>query len=222
MKCDMAPESLVSLLYADAEGEEEHKIRKHLEECEDCRRTFQELQETTEILGKWEDEIPALKTVFVQEPVSAWTSWKERLWGKPSNRLAWGLPVLVGAVLIFLFAFQFQAGYENGKWHVSFGKKGLSEKQLESRMETMLAEWQSRNTEQLVQLIQESETRQRMNFTMAINDYAQQQEMKRRQDLLLVGQGLEGLQRQTEGRYYQTSTLINDLIRMSNSPAPQP
>ncbi|MFC1569735.1 hypothetical protein ACFL4L_05835, partial [bacterium] len=87
---------------------------------------------------------------------------------------------------------------------------------------TIFAEWQNQNTEQLITLIQESEGRQQRNMTLALNEYAQQQELTRRQDLQLVGQGLEGLQRQTEGRYYQTSTLINDLIRMSNSPGTQP
>jgi len=222
MKCDNAPETLVSLLYDELDLKEEKKIRKHLEHCPSCRKIFEELQDTTELLGKWEDEAPGSKTVFMQEPATAWQALKEKIWGQSGFRPAWGLPMMVGAALLLLFIFNFRAGYENGDWYVAFGKRVPDNAQVEQKVESILTEWQARNAEQLVSLIRESETRQRREFTLALNEYAHQQELVRRQDLQMVNQGFQGLQRQTEGRYYQTSTLINDLLRMTNSPATQP
>lgn len=222
MKCDIAPETLVSLLYNEIEPQEEHKLREHLENCESCQAAFQELCETTEILKKWEDEVPASKTVFIQEPVSRWQSFREGIWNRPHTRLAWGIPVLAAAAVLLLFLFNFQASYQNGNWHIAFGKSAMNASQIDARINTTLAQWQSRQNEQLVQLIKESELRQQQNMTLTLNEYAKQQEQKRNYDLQWVGQNLEGLQRQTEGRYYQTSTLINDLIRQSNMTSPQP
>ncbi|MBN2105219.1 hypothetical protein JW835_14365 [bacterium] len=226
MKCDMAPETLISLLYDELDLKDEKKVRKHLEGCTTCRKIFQELQQTTNLLGQWEDETPAMKTVFIHEPATIWQSWKDKIRRYTEKPLAWSIPVLASAAVIFLFIFHFQVKYENGNWQIAFGKNGPSKSQIEAKMEakleTKLSELQSRNMEQLVTLIQESEARQRRDFSLALNEFSQQQELRRQQDLQLVGQGLQGLHRQTEGRYHQTSTLINDLIRMTSSPDSQP
>ena len=226
MKCDMAPETLISLLYDELDLIEEKKVRKHIECCASCRKIYQELEQTTTLLDQWEDETPALKTVFLHEPATVWQSWKEKIRQFTEKPLAWSIPVTASVAVILLFLFQFQLKYENGDWLVAFGKSGSVESQLEAKMdakiESTLAELQTRNMEQLVTLIQESEARQRRDFTLALNEFSQQQEYRRRQDLQLVGQGLQGLHRQTEGRYQQTSTLINDLIRMTSSPDSQP
>jgi hypothetical protein len=220
MKCEQAPETLISLLYGELGEKEGTEARQHLEKCAACRKILQELKNTTDFLEKWEDEVPS-KTVFIQES-SQPSIWKKRTGAVTPRHLAWGIPVLGMAALTLLFIFNFQAGYEKGSWHVSFGKSGLSEKQLASEVETRMTEWKNLQMQQLVSLLEESEARQKRDFSLALNEYAKQQELTRRQDLQLVGQGLESLQKRTDGRYYKTSTLINDLIRMSNTTAPQP
>jgi uncharacterized membrane protein YcjF (UPF0283 family) len=220
MKCDIAPETLVSLLYDELDLKEEKRIRKHLEGCSACQTIFEELCETTKFLEKWEDEAPAQKTVFIQEDEAAGEHWKSSVRTRFGRRLAWGIPLLVAAAMILMLILNFHAGYQNGQWTFTFGKN-ISEAQIDSKVEALLAEWQQQQNQNLVALIQESEARQRRDFTLALNEYAENQELKRQQDLKLVDQSLAGLQRQTEGRYYQTSTLINDLIRMSNYPSPQ-
>lgn len=222
MKCDIAPETLVSLLYNETDPREESILREHLKNCASCQAVFKELTQTTEILEKWEDEVPALKTVFIQEPVSRWQSFRERIWNHVGARLAWGLPVLASAAVILLFLFNFHASYQDGNWHIAFGKSTMTESQIDARINATLAKWQNQQNDQLVKLIQESEVRQQQNMTLTLNEYAKQQEQKRNYDLQWVGQNLQGLQRQTEGRYYQTSTLINDLIRQSSTTQPQP
>ena len=221
MKCDIAPEMLVSLLYDELDIKEEKQVRKHLESCTACQETFNELRETTKFLEKWEDEAPAQKTVFIRETESAGKLWKPFMRPHWSRRLAWGIPLLASAAMILLLIFNFHAGYQNGQWTFSFGKN-ISESQIDSKVETLLTQWQQQQNEKLLAMIQESETRQRRDFTLALNEYAENQELKRQQDLQLVDRSLAGLQRQSEGRYYQTSTIINDLIRLSNYPPTQP
>ena len=220
MKCDIAPETLVSLVYDELDLKEEKKIRKHLESCSACQAIFNELCETTKFLEKWEDETPAQKTVFIQEDAVAQGRWKSSIHSHLGRRMTWGIPLMVSAAMILLLIFNFHASNQNGQWTFTFGKN-ISESQINSKVETLLTEWKQQQNEQLIALIQESEARQRRDFTLALNEYAENQKLRRQQDLKLVNQSLAGLQRQTEGRYYQTSTLINDLIRMSNYQSPQ-
>ena len=65
-------------------------------------------------------------------------------------------------------------------------------------------------------LIEESESRQRVQSQRALARFAQDIESQRRQDLRMVGLGLEGLQRSTQGQLNQTSGMIQDLIRMTS------
>lgn len=218
MKCELKPETLISFIYDELDLKEETRVRRHLAKCADCRRSAQELRQTTALLAQWEDETPASKTVFIHEPATRLQSLKEMVRRYTKKPLAWSIPVLAGAAIMLLFVFHFRFSYEDGNWQVAFGKTGPTDAQIEAKMESTLAEWQARNMDQLITLIQESEARQRRDFSLAMNEFAQQQELRRQQDLRLVGQGLEGLKQQTEGRYYQTSTLINDLIRMTSSP----
>ena len=218
MKCDDMPQRLVTLLYGELEPEEEKQIKAHLKACPACRQVYEELRGTSRVLQKWEDVAPKMNLVFVQEPVSRWKTWKEKYrqldWGR---RLALGVPVLAVLLFISLTVLNFRARYEGGEWNVAFSlipqrEQGYSEEQLaealnQSQQETLVL---------LSRMIEEGEYRQRREFTLMLAQFAQDLEKQRRQDLWVMGQGLEGLQRATEGQFSQTNDVLSDLIRLTS------
>ncbi len=212
------PQNLASLLYGELEPEEAKRIKAHLKACSSCRKVYQELQDTSKLLQKWEDGTPKMNLVFVHESASRWKAWKEKItqlgWG---HRLALGVPALAVFSLIFLAVLNFRASYRGGEWNVAFS---LIPRRDQDYSEEQFAEALSQSQQEtlviLSKMIEEDEYRQRREFTLTLAQFAQDLEKQRRQDLRIMGQGLEGLHRSTEGRFNQTSDVLNDLIRLTS------
>ena len=218
MKCEDMPQHLVSLLYGELQPDEEEKIKTHIESCASCRKAYQELESTTGILEKWEDEKPKLSLVFVNEPVSRWKTWLEKLnslsWAR---RFALGVPAFAALVLVFLAVLNFRISHREGEWSIAFG---LIPPRPPSNQEQVFAaalDQQQQETLMLIsKLIEESEYRQRRETALTLAQFAQDLERQRQQDLRVVGQSLVGIQRTTEGRFQQTSSVLSDLIRLTS------
>ena len=212
------PQYLVSLLYGELQPDEEEKVKKHIESCTSCRNVYQELESTTGILERWEDEKPKLSLVFVNEPVSRWKAWIEKLnslsW---AHRFALGVPAFAALVLVFLSVLNFRMNVRDGEWHVAVG---LIPTQPPSNQEQIVAaalDQQQKETLMLIsKLIEDSEYRQRRETALTLAQFAQDLERQRQQDLKVVGQSLVGIQRSTEGRFQQTSSVLSDLIRLTS------
>jgi hypothetical protein len=217
MKCEKMDQYLVSLLYGELEPEEEKQVKAHLKSCTGCRNAFKELQKTSSVLEQWEDESPRTSFVFVEEKTSRWQEWKKSLgsmsWGR---RLALGVPAGVLALLVLFSLLSFKAEFQQGQWSFSFGsaresKTSLTQEQLIQALSTMQAE----TLEQVAQMVKESEMQQRRENTLTLAQFARDLEERRQEDLRMMGQGLEGLHRTTQGRLNQTQSVLNDLIQLA-------
>jgi len=218
MKCNDMPEKLAALLYNELDTKEAGRVQKHLERCQSCKQAYQELQSTTQLLGKWEDATPNMNFVFVKDTHSRLQTWIQKMrqlrW---PVRIAWGIPAVALLFLVALSVTNFRASSQNGNWEVSFS---LTPQQNATQPETVnQAALQAMQEEMAVMvsgLIEESESRQRVQSQRALARFTQDIESQRRQDLRMVGLGLEGLQRSTQGQLNQTSGMIQDLIRMTS------
>ena len=218
MKCDDMPQYLVSLLYDELEPEEAEKIQTHIQACDVCRKAYQELLSTSKLLGKWEDADPRMNLVFVSESVSRWRTWKEKLaglsWGR---RLAIGIPAFAVLCLVILAALNFRLNYRQGEWTLAMGFTPLRQtSDPEQIINAALEENQKETLMMISQLIEQSEYRQRRESALTLAQFAQDLERQRQEDLRIVGQNMVGLQRTTEGRFHQTSSVLNDLIRLTS------
>jgi len=218
MKCNDMPEKLVALLYNELSPTKATQVQKHLKQCKSCMQAYQELQSTTKILNKWEDATPNMNFIFMKEKHSRLQSWIENIrqmsW---PVRVAWSVPAVAILFLVFLSATHFHASRQNGNWEVSFSL--TSQEKVAQDESISQAELQTMKEEIAVlvgDLIQESENRQRLQTQRAFTRFAQDIETQRRQDLRMVGMGLEGLQQSTQGRLNQNSSMIQDLIRMTS------
>ena len=218
MKCESMEQDLVSLLYGELEPEEAKRIHKHLKDCPSCNQAYEALQSTSKILQKWEDVTPRMNLVFVDESASRWKLFIEKIqqlsWGR---RLALGVPAVAAVIFLFLGVLNFRAGHEDGKWNVAFSLVPQKEQTFqEERFVEALKNMQSENMMLVSKMIEESEIRQRRESTLTLAEYARELERQRQEDLRMVGQGLEGLQRTTNGRFQQHSNVLDNIIRLTS------
>ena len=213
------PQHLVSLLYGELPSREAQQVKKHLKTCSSCQQAYQELQNTSKLLRTWEDATPKQNFVFVTEHASRWETWKEKIhmlsWGR---RLALGIPAAIVVLLVSLAALNVRFSHHEGEWEIGFGLIPSSEPtDQDKHVMEAIDQMQKENAVLFARLIQESEYRQERKWQQMLAQFAQNIESRRQQDLRLVGQDLEILHRTTEGKFSQTSDVLNNLIRMANS-----
>lgn len=69
--CEQFEERLVGLLYEEGDEAEGARVRAHLAECAGCRREYEQLGSTRELLGAWPNVANAPRIVYVHEEASA-------------------------------------------------------------------------------------------------------------------------------------------------------
>lgn len=104
--CNINKNLLLGLYFHEISGKEEQKIRKHVEQCNQCREYLLTLEETNQSLHQWQDQSPLPNTLDIimekipdpqQKPASA----KPALTAAPFIKILFSiLAVLV--VLVFL------------------------------------------------------------------------------------------------------------------------
>lgn len=217
MKCDQMPELLISLLYNELDSSQEKTVQKHLKSCAYCRQSFQELQSTTRMLKQWEPEDPRFHHVFITEPEHRWRFVKNRLTGLGwAPKLAIGLSAACISVLFILALFNFTADYKNGDLHVSFSFFKSGNQESAAEMSKLVDARHQETLAAVAELIRESQDQQEQEYDMKLTRLIENFEQKRRQDLMMVGQGLEGMHLSNEGRYYETRSMLNNLIKLAN------
>jgi hypothetical protein len=159
-----------------------------------------------------------MNLVFISESASRWRTWKKKLaglsWGR---RFALGVPAFSVVCLILLAALNFRLNYRQGEWSIAMGFTPPKQTSDPEQMITTALEENQKETFMLIsQLIEQSEYRQRRESALTLAQFAQDLERQRQEDLRVVGQNMVGLQRTTEGRFHQTSNVLNDLIRLTS------
>ncbi len=217
MKCNQMPEKLVTFLYGEMDGQEAKAIQDHLDGCEACRESYEELKSTSQLLGQWEEPAPDLNLIFMKEPKSRWAAWKEQLsslsWGR---RLALGVPAIAAACLVVLAVLNTQIKNQQGDWHIQFSLVPQQPASDQTLFTDALEQNQKETLLLISKLIEESEYRQRTESALLLTRYAQEQERQRQQDFMRVNQNFQGLQQTTDGRFNQTSNVLDDLIRLTS------
>ncbi len=219
MKCNDIHQSLVSLLYGELNTEESKQIQKHLKRCKPCSQAYEELQSTMDVLNQWEDIQPKTRHIFVHDTFSWWARQKAKIkqmgWGR---RLVFGIPAVAAIALLFLAVLNLRIDYDEGNWSVAVSL--IPEKRPEINQEALFInalEQKQKETLLLVsQMIKESEYKQNNENTLLWANVVHNFENRREQDLKMINNSLEGLQLSTEGKFYQTSYVLDNLIRLTS------
>jgi len=220
MKCKENPEKLISLIYDEINEDEKKRLLEHIESCESCKKSYKELTSTKNILNKWEDRDPEMNLVFAQKPESWWKKISDNMKTlSMPKKLAFTVPATVVCLFLLLSIFNFQAQKINGNWNISlslFPQKHISDTTINSAVQKALKHSQQETIQLVSELLEESQYQQKVEFTQTLNNYSEQLQSQRLNDLRLFYQDLAGLYQETENNFSQTRNVLSDLVEYTS------
>jgi predicted anti-sigma-YlaC factor YlaD len=104
--CNINKNLLLDLYFHETSGKEKQKIRKHVEQCSECREYLMTLEQTNQSLHQWQDQSPLPDTLDIilekipdpePKPVKA----KPALAAAPFIKIAFSI-LAVLLILVFL------------------------------------------------------------------------------------------------------------------------
>ncbi|RMI09828.1 MAG: hypothetical protein D6681_06695 [Calditrichaeota bacterium] len=232
MSCDFSKERLIAYICEDFSPEEKQAVEAHLAGCEDCRREVEALGKTVALLRQWPEESPGAQFLFLEPPPKQPpASGAGRLSEKSPVQRALRIMAAVAACLVIAVSvLTFDALYNKGKVAQVFGltpetispatDPGASSSAVLSREEFL--RWEQTHRRWVQQLLVESELRQQKHLQATLGQFARELEMQRREDLQLIGQGLEALYRNHERRFQTTDQLLKEFIQTAAFSQPRP
>lgn len=220
--CEKLKESMLEVLYQEADEPTEQAVRDHCQACSDCRGEFDGLRGVRRSLTGW--VLPASLRPRLARPHPAWR------------------PVLAAAALVLL-ALGASLGlsgselrYQNGSFAFRLGRgedvsrllaqqEQRHQRQMEELKATLLppaataAAPASRDNEALLrtvrQLIEEGQRRQTRALETRMAEIRRESDSQRRYDLAQVGASLSYLEGKTGLQMAKTTELMGHLLQAS-------
>lgn len=222
MKCDDTKLLLLDFLYDEIAHEDALRVREHLALCSNCREEYAGLQRTSVTLRVWPDEEPSSNIVFVEPRPSWWGAVKQVLFPEHApawGRLGFGLGVAALTTLLLSAVFNLEINYTNGQFSY---RAGLTPKPVvaltEEAKQQLVAEILKENQETIARLVQAGYEQQREELDRALVGFTSELHRQRRNDLMLVGRGIDEIRQSTDTRLQQTNRMLDQLIRVSAPP----
>jgi hypothetical protein len=209
MTPEITEEQLIDYLYGEVDDEQRQAIEAYLDAHPDKREELESLSQARGILAQWEDEEPTTQVVFVTD--------RSRRFSRTTLRVAFGGAIAAAAALLLMFA-DFEVGIRDGRFHFTAGKRQSSPDSLVQESDRPLtvrefSEIQGEYFDLTQQLIEASELRQ----YQALARVAENVEVKRRQDLYYVGQGIQDVGRSAERGLQRASAIMTHLVEAEGS-----
>jgi len=220
MKCKENPEKLISLIYDEINEDEKKRLLEHIKSCNSCKKQYEELMYTKEILDTWEDKDSEMNLVFAQKPEPWWKRVSDNIKAVSlPKRFALTFSAAMVCLFLLLSIFNFRAQKINGNWNISlslFPQKHMSRSNINSAVQEAIKNSQQETIQLVSELLDESQYQQKVEFTQTLNSYAEQLQSQRLNDLRLFYQDLAGLHRETENNFSQTRHVLNDLVEYTS------
>lgn len=228
MSCKVSKSQLMSFFFEDdlTPGSEAYAdMEKHVAGCEICRRQLAEFRSVSGVLRTWQDETPEMNMVFT----TTGPQKKGRTIPDWINPLKWPrAAALAGsfvALLLLLSAINFQLSYDDNGFQLKMGllpPKSETTPGENNLPPEQLRQWQQETLSAVQQLVQAQSEQQNQNFQTAIEQLAQDFQLRRENDLRLVSEGLETLHnssqwryRKAEDRFRKTDRLLQQIMAKS-------
>jgi len=222
MKCNDLKPLFIDYLYDEISDKDRDLFLAHLSECESCQKELQALQQTSNILQKWENVDPDFNVVMVTEKIS-WLSHLKERWTQlspKSQKFAYGLVYITIGIFLLLAIANTEISYRQGEFKMSMGlfsKPSSQQKTDELFAQEFVERLQKENYYLMNSLIQQNEAKQQKEIATAILQLRQDFERKRIEDLNLVGFGLDNIERNTYHQLKKTDNSLNELIHLINA-----
>lgn len=224
MTCDELKPELLDVLYGEATAEVRQRVEHHLEGCPGCRDELGGLEAVRRDLREWN-----LPETLTNRPPEKKVSAHPGLWRLSAAAAL--ILALGGALGLSGLSFRF----ERGPVSIRLGRGGDTalierleaqetrhraemaalRRSLEARPVALAGSREEALLEQVAQLIDERESRQRARLETAWADFSQQAEAQRRFDMARISAGLSYLDTKAGAQAARTSELVGYLIEAS-------
>jgi hypothetical protein len=215
MTCDEIKILFVDFLYNEIEPESEKLLRAHLQNCAACRNEYEALSRASLALKAWEDENPHLNLVFVRESKSWLAALQQKF--SPAHAPRWGKLALgfgLGVVGVFFVSALLNTEISFGNGHFAYRASLRPHRLAAAEVDSQLVvQIQQQISDMLEQRLLAGQEQQRLELNRTLAQFAAEINRQRRNDLLLVGRGLEEVQQHTSTRLERTDEMLNQFLR---------
>ncbi len=210
MKCEEIILDLPSLLYGELSEDERERLMSHISGCQDCRDEWEEMKTTEAVMMELGEEEPPESIVFIAENTPRFRAKLLKLI-QPRNALKWGLAA--AAALVVLWIFKPSVSLKDGDFRLAFGRRAPVESVSAAAIEGRLQAERIETLKLMSRLLVEQSEEQRRDYTLTLTEFARSLERQRRDDLRLIGSGLENVNKNSQVGLYMTNMRMEDLIK---------
>lgn len=203
---------MMDYLYGEMDSTEKNQFEQDLKDHPEMQAELQELQNTRNLLGSEPIDIPPKKLLMLNLPDHS---------QKSRRRVINTVLAIAAALLITVFAFSFvnmQVDQTEAGFHVSFGEPPpnetvQSEQQItEEEIYELISDMQQENAQVYSEILEQTRQEHQQQMEEVIRTLTEYYDQRRRQDLLLISEGLAHLEEETYYRFLQTEETLEDLI----------
>ncbi len=211
---------LIDYLYDEMTKEERREFEKVLSESPELQRELREMQSTRNLLKEEPGEIPH-KSLLLINPE---TPEKETPTEQKSQSTFFYLKTaaaIAAVILLTVTAFAFinlQIQQTEQGVLISFGDQPVTEQPLqenqisEEEVYSLIGELHEENSRLFSEVLEETRREHRQQLEDVISTLTTYYDQRRRQDLILISEGLAQLEEETYYRFLQTEEALEDLI----------
>jgi len=223
MNCEIAKTLFMDFLYDELPETEANALQAHLAVCEVCREELAGLRVARHALQILPPAEPAERLVFSELRGRNWAQWWQQV-KTLLPRPAWARAGLAfsAALLLFLVAgslanlqIKYSAAGLNLSMHLLPPKQ---EAVPDAAADALLARMRVENMQMVSQMLAQERQEQQRQWQRSLAALARDFDRRRQDDLMLVGQGLQEIQRSTYKQVGQTNQALKQLMRYVNLP----
>jgi hypothetical protein len=219
-----AREKLMDYLYDEMEQSEKVRFEAYLAENPDLQKELEELKGARALLSEAAQDTPQARPFVMPDSISSDDSGKSaRIHRLVKTGIA-AAAVLLAGVLLLAYA-NLQAGISENGFYLMIGSApiqqatepapaGITEEQVIGLLEQIREE----NTLIMAAVAEQSVQRQNEQLEEALTLLTAYYQEQRRQDLLLIAEGLSQLEEDTYYRFLRTDETIGDIIYALSNP----
>ncbi len=214
MSCEKIKPLMMDFLYEELGNDDKRRLQEHLDSCAECAKELAALQETHQMLAAMPEPAAGERLVFQTEPAGRVREWlqtaKALLPRSSAGRLA--LTGLAALFAFFLFGAMAHLNivYDHNGLQISMGRANALDEQ---RLVQIVEQLQEENARLITRLIAGERMRQQQELDKTLTAFARSISEQRREDLQLIGLGLDAVREQTDQRFAQTDDYLRSLVK---------
>lgn len=198
-------------LYDEMDSSEKQEFETYIENHADLTKELNELKGTRSLLQQVPLETPSHKLVMMTPERDT----DHRFLRGRYLRAAVAIAATFLMIVLSFAMIDLQVGSSGSGFYVAFGDapaaangEGMSEEEVYGLIEQIREE----NALLLASVVEQSQQQQQLQLEQTIETLTEYYDQRRRQDLLLISEGLAQLEEETYYRFMQTDETLGDLI----------